>query len=53
MLAFITSYWFVTLPTILTGFYLLRMLKSAQEDKTTTERVPVTVESSSPQGTFK
>lgn len=53
MLEFITSYWFVTLPSILTAFYLLRTLKKAQESKTATERVPVTIESSPSQGTHK
>ena len=53
MLAFITSYWFVTLPTIMTGFYLLRLLKRTQETKTATERVPVSIESSSSQGKYK
>ncbi len=53
MLAYITSYWFVTLPAVLTGFYLLRVLKRAQEAQTTTERVPVTVEKSSSQGKYK
>jgi hypothetical protein len=33
MLAFITSYWFITLPTVFTGAYLLRALKKAQEQK--------------------
>jgi hypothetical protein len=33
MLAFITSYWFITLPTVVTGAYLLRVLKKTQEQK--------------------
>lgn len=44
MLAFITSYWFVTLPGVVTGLYLLRILKKTQEAKTTGERVPVAIQ---------
>lgn len=53
MLANITSYWFVTLPAVFTGFYLLRVLKHAQEAKTTKERVPVAIENSSSKGKYK
>lgn len=31
MLAFITNYWIITLPTLLTAFVLLRKLKRAKE----------------------
>lgn len=43
MLAFITSYWFMTLPGVLTGLYLLRVFKKAQEDRVARERVPATI----------
>lgn len=44
MLAFIISYWFITLPTIVTGAYLLRIWKKAikeKEQQTRKARVPV------------
>lgn len=43
MLAFITSYWFVTLPTFLTGLYLLRMLKIAQESAASSQEARATI----------
>ena len=43
MVAFITSYWFLTLPGVLTGLYLLNVLKRAQEQKEKTEKAPVTI----------
>lgn len=43
MLAFITSYWFVTLPSILTGFYLLRVLKVAKETNATKQEAHATL----------
>ncbi len=44
MLAFITSYWFITLPTVVTGAYLVRVWKKTieeKEKKTRKERVRV------------
>lgn len=44
MLAFITSYWFITLPTVITGAYLFKAWKKAVEEKeqqTRKERVRV------------
>ena len=43
MVTFITSYWFLTLPGVLTGLYLLRVLQRAQEAKQKKEKVPVTI----------
>ncbi len=44
MLETITSYWFVTLPAVVTAFYLVRIAKRAQDAKkqAAKERVPVT-----------
>ena len=44
MLAEITSYWFVSLPGVLTGLYLLRLYKKALEAKKSQEPVPATIE---------
>ncbi len=44
MLAFITSYWFITLPTLLTGAYLVKIWKNVHDEKEKNarkERVPV------------
>ena len=44
MLAFIISYWFITLPTVITGAYLFKAWKKAAEEKekqTRKERVRV------------
>jgi|GEM_PF-3734573 hypothetical protein len=43
MLAFITSYWFVTLPSIFTGLYLLRILKIAQETAASRQEARATI----------
>lgn len=43
MAAFITSYWFLTLPGVLTGLYLLRILKQTQEAKEKKEKIPATI----------
>ncbi len=43
MLAFVSSYWFVTLPGVFTGLYLLRRFMKMQEEKSTKRRVPVEV----------
>ena len=32
MIAFITNYWIITLPTLLTGLILLRKLKQTREE---------------------
>ena len=43
MLATIASYWFVTLPGLLTGLILLKLFKQARETKQSKERVRATV----------
>jgi len=43
MIAHITNYWFVTLPTIITGFVLLRILKRAREEAAARAVVPVII----------
>ena len=43
MLAYIASYWFVSLPGVLTGLLLLKLFKQAQEKKQIRERVPATM----------
>lgn len=43
MLAFVTNYWFVTLPTVFTGFILLRVLKQAREEMAARARVPAPI----------
>jgi hypothetical protein len=43
MLAFISSYWFVTLPGVLTGLFLLRAFSKALAEKESKKRVPVTI----------
>ncbi len=43
MLATITNYWFVTLPTVFTGLFLLRKLKQAREDAAARALVPVPI----------
>ena len=42
MLAFITNYWIITLPTLVTGFVLLRKLKLARE-KAERAVIPATI----------
>ncbi len=44
MLAFVSSYWFITLPSVVTGLYLLRRLSKLQEEKQNKKRVRVPVE---------
>lgn len=44
MLAFITSYWFVALPGVLTGLYLLKVLNKAREENASKGSVPVTID---------
>jgi len=41
MLAFIASYWFVTLPGVLTGLFLLKAFNKARAEKESKKRVPV------------
>lgn len=41
MLAFITSYWFVTLPGVLTGLFLLRAFNKARAEQLSKKRVRV------------
>lgn len=43
MLAFIANYWFLTLPTVLTGLYLLRILKQAKEERAARAHAPATI----------
>ena len=43
MLANIASYWFVSLPGVLTGLLLLRLLKKARESMQSKERVRATI----------
>jgi hypothetical protein len=43
MLATIASYWFVTLPGLLTGLLLLKLFKQARETKRSEERVRATI----------
>jgi hypothetical protein len=43
MLANIASYWFVSLPGVLTGLLLLRLLKQAHEKMQSKERVRATI----------
>jgi hypothetical protein len=40
MLATIASYWFVSLPGVLTGLLLLKLFKQARESKQSKARVP-------------
>lgn len=42
MLATIASYWFVTLPGVLTGLVLLKLFKQARESKQSEKRVHAT-----------
>jgi len=43
MLATIASYWFVSLPGVLTGLVLLKVFKQAREKLQSKERVRATV----------
>lgn len=43
MLPFITTYWFITLPTILTAFILQQILKQAREEAAARAVVPATI----------
>ena len=46
MLAFVSSYWFITLPGVFTGLYFLRRFTKLQEEKQAKKqrvRVPVEV----------
>ena len=43
MLANIVSYWFVSLPGVLTGLLLLRLLKQVRESMQSKERVRATI----------
>ena len=43
MLANIASYWFVSLPGVLTGLLLLRFLKQVRESMQSKERVRATI----------
>jgi hypothetical protein len=43
MLANIASYWFVSLPGLLTGLLLLRLLKQARESMQSKEPVRATI----------
>ena len=43
MLAFVTSYWFVTLPTVLTGLILIQILNQTREEMAARARVPATI----------
>jgi len=43
MLANIASYWFVSLPGVLTGLILLKLFKQARELKQSRERVHATI----------
>ncbi|MDX1412579.1 MAG: hypothetical protein R3293_00200 [Candidatus Promineifilaceae bacterium] len=43
MLALITSYWFVTLPGVLTGIILLKAFSKAHAEKEAKKRVPATI----------
>ena len=43
MLAFISSYWFVTLPGVLTGLFLLKAFNKARKEQESRKRVPATV----------
>lgn len=43
MLTYITSYWFVTLPGVLTGLFLIRAFAKAQDEKESKRRVPVSI----------
>ena len=43
MLATIASYWFVTLPGLLTGLLLLKLFKQARETKQSEKRARATV----------
>ncbi len=42
MLATLVSYWFVSLPGVMTGLLLLQWFKRAHESKQAKERVPAT-----------
>lgn len=42
MLAQIASYWFVTLPGVITGLLLLRVFKQKRESKQSARRVRAT-----------
>jgi hypothetical protein len=43
MLATIASYWFVSLPGVLTGLLLLKLFKQASEKKQSQRRVRATI----------
>ncbi len=43
MLAYIASYWFVTLPSVLTGLFLMRVYTKARAEKESKKRVPVSI----------
>ena len=43
MLANIASYWFISLPGVLTGLLLLKLLKQARESMQSKERVRVPI----------
>ncbi|MBP6016882.1 MAG: hypothetical protein KA586_09190 [Candidatus Promineofilum sp.] len=38
MIDFLTTYWFATVPTALTGIVLLGMLKKMRDEKTSKEK---------------
>lgn len=41
MLAFVASNWFIALPGVLTGYFLLRVFNKARAEKESRKRVPV------------
>ena len=43
MLANIATYWFISLPGVLTGLLLLRLLKQARESMQSKTRVPAPI----------
>lgn len=43
MLAYIASYWFVTLPGVLTGLFLIRAYTKARAEKKSKKRVPASI----------
>ena len=43
MLATIATYWFLSLPGVLTGLLLMKWFKQARESKQSSERVRATV----------
>ncbi len=44
MIEFVTNYWLAVAPVLLTGFYLLGVLKRLRDEKSARQPAPATIE---------